>query len=524
MESAVATVYIGNNHFVSSLNRSILNNVEGFSIYTPIQRLVINSLDIVEKESGVSLNHKRTAVIISTTKGDVELITSNFEESYLWRISDCVKKHFNCKNSPKIISTACISGIAAVTYASRMIEDGEMDNVFVVGVDAINEFVIEGFNSFKSVSPTICRPYDKSRDGITIGEGCGVILLTNDESKSQSKIVVAGCGLSNDANHISGPSRDGSGLSLAIENAMKDAKIKSEDVDYVNLHGTGTLFNDEMESKAIALSHLSKTPCNSLKPYIGHTFGASGIIELIMVAQQMQDGVVLGVKGFKELGTPFELNVSANDRKVEINCAIKTASGFGGTNGAIVLLKSQVVKKQQNQTQIEEIGQIEIDSSNISIPFANYIKDEYKKLNNANIKFFKMDSLSKLGYIASCKLLGDLELNLLPERVAIVLANKSASLDTDLKHQAIVEQKLPEGASPAVFVYTLPNIVAGEIAIKHKFKSELLFFVNEQKNMEALKKYAQKIINRDVCDAVLYGWCELLGENYNVELRLIKRK
>ncbi len=108
-------------------------------------------------------------------------------------------------------------------------------------------------------------------------------------------------------------------------------------------------------------------------------------------------------------------------------------------------------------------------------------------------------------------------------RVAVVMANRSSSSQSDLKHQDIVNQRLAEGASPAVFVYTLPNIVASEIAIKHRFQGETIFFVEEQKSMPRLRRYSEDLMARGACDAVLYGWCELLGEDYNVELTLIKK-
>ncbi len=523
MDNSVDRVYIGGSYINSSLGHSLLDSMEGLEQYTPIQRLVIHSLNEVQSQSNIPLSGTRTAIIISTTKGDIGLLSSDFNGCYLWQIALSVREHFGCHTTPKVISTACISGVAATVYATRMVEDGEADSVYVVGADLSSDFIVEGFNSFKSVSATLCRPYDISRDGITIGQGCGVLLLTNDPQKSESKITIAGCGLSNDANHISGPSRDGSGLYQAMDIAMRDAGISSKDIDYVNLHGTGTLFNDDMESRAMELAGLSQTPCNSLKPYIGHTFGASGVIELVMVIEQMLSGEVYGVKGFKELGTPCELNISAQNRKVDINCALKSASGFGGTNAAIVLTKVPVTKARPLRHVVEEVAHIEIDSKDIDIPFSEYIKGEYRELGDANLKFFKMDALSKLGYVASCKLLQEIELDTPSQRVAILLANSSSSLDTDIKHQAIVDQRLPEGASPAVFVYTLPNIVAGEIAIKHKFKGELIFFVEESKDLDSLRKFAHKIIERGECDAVLYGWCELLNDNYNTELKLIKK-
>ena len=554
MDNKIERVYVGASSIISSLGSGTSNNVDsiqsfttniseydntpvciidrnsldfrGLERYTFAEQLAILAIDDVARNSSVAVNGERTAIIVSTTKGNIESLDCDFERTYLWCLSNNIKEYFECKNSPIIISTACISGVSAVVVGTRMIEDGQVDNVYVVGIDVVSRFVVAGFNSFKSISPTVCRPYDSSGDGLTLGEGCGVLLLMKDSDKSTSGIVVSGSGLSNDANHISGPSRSGDGLFLAIDKAMKQANIVSADLDYINMHGTGTAFNDQMESKAANMAKLLAVPCNSLKPYLGHTLGASGVIETILVVEQMRRGVIFGVKGYRESGVPFELNVTAEHRSGEINHAMKTASGFGGTNGAIVLsrecaLKSELKGRYPTQ-KVEELSHIEMSGDGEQV-FADYIKGTYRALGDANIKFFKMDRLSKLGYVASCKLLKGIDLDLPQDRVSVILANRSSSLDSDLKHQGVVNENLPEGASPAIFVYTLPNIVAAEVAIKHKFQGESVFIVEQTKSMESLARYAQQLIDRDICDAVIYGWCELLGESYNVELKLIRK-
>ena len=554
MAEKIDRVYVGASSIISSLGVGVSTNVDsilsfttniseydntpvcvidrnsldcqGLERYTFAEQLAILAINDVAQKSSVAVNSGRTAIVISTTKGNVELVDSDFERAYLWSLSNNIKEHFECKNTPVIISTACISGVAAVIVGARMIEDCQVDNVYVIGVDVVSRFVVAGFNSFKSISPTVCRPYDSSGDGLTLGEGCGVLLLTKYSDKSISGITISGGGLSNDANHISGPSRSGDGLFLAIDKAMKQANIVATDLDYINMHGTGTVFNDQMESKAMNMAGLLSVPCNSLKPYLGHTLGASGVIETILVVEQMHRGVIFGVKGYCESGVPFELNVSAEHRSGEINHVVKTASGFGGTNGAIVLSKESVLKSvtkdKYTVQKVEELSHIEM-CGDTKLPFVDYIKGEYRALGDANIKFFKMDRLSKLGYIASCKLLKGIDIGLPQDRVSVILANRSSSLDTDLKHQGVVNKNLPEGASPAIFVYTLPNIVAAEIAIKHRFQGESVFVVEQTKSMDSLASYAQKLIDRDICDAVIYGWCELLGEDYNVELKLIRK-
>lgn len=553
MGSVVRKVYCGPARIISSLGQSTLENYLGvdnymtnstqlsdgtpvclidkrkldltaLESYTFVEQLSLITLNDVMARSRITLDNKRTLLIISTTKGNIDYLKDDLGRSQLWAMANRLEAYFKCINKPVIVSNACVSGIAAVIMGTRLIEQEKYDHVYVVGVDVASEFVVSGFKSFKSISPTVCKPYDLSRDGLTLGEGCGAMLLTSNGELSESKVVVSGGGISDDANHISGPSRTGDGLAFAIEAAMSEAQLKASDISFINAHGTGTSFNDEMESRAFTLLSLTDIPCNSLKPYLGHTLGASGVMEIILSAEQLKNDHLFGIKGYSENGVPFELNVSDTHRNIKLTHCLKTASGFGGTNAAVILSKDSMAKvryKCDVSASIVEAGSVEILKS--ESPFAEFIRSEYKTLGETNLKFFKMDNLSKLGYVASCKLMSEITLEYPMDRIGIVLANRNSSLDTDLNHQNILDQHMPEGVSPAVFVYTLANIVAAEIAIRQKFQGELMMFVSEHKEMCFLKEYSHGLINDNRCDAVVYGWCDLLDENYNTELKLIKR-
>ncbi len=543
MEYLKRKVFCGTNRIISSLGvtteenyRGIENyvtNITKFSDGTPVckidrqkidlsqldeytfaEQLSIIALSDVIKRGSVDICDGRTLVIISTTKGNIECANSDIDRCYLWRMSEKIASYFHCANRPLIISDACISGVAAVVVGGRYIEQGDYDNVLVLGIDVISDFVVSGFNSFRSISPTICRPYDIERDGLTLGEACAVLLLSADDRHDEISVVVSGGALSNDANHISGPSRTGDGLHFAIDAALRKASLSPSEVSFVNLHGTGTLFNDEMESKAMELSLLRDIPTNSLKPYFGHTLGASGVMEVILSIEQLRHNHIFGVKGYHNSGLNFELNVSGNHRDKALFHCLKTASGFGGTNAAVVLSKHNCLK-------ISQVSEVEIIQG--EIPFSVYIREEYKSLGENYMKFFKMDDLCKLGYIASCKLLKGIKIDIPSNRIGIVLSCRSSSMESDLTHQNLVNQNLPQGASPSVFVYTLANIVAAEIAIRHKFQGELMMFVNEEKNIEFLKEYSSKLIQQGVCDGVLYGWCDYFNNKYNCEMKFLKK-
>ena len=381
-----------------------------------------------------------------------------------------------------------------------MILSGRYDNMIVVGVDVQNRFIISGFASFKSLSPELCRPYDASRCGLNLGEACGAVMLT--KTGTSDLVAIDGGSASDDANHISGPSRTGDGLYFAMRDAMSEAGVGPADVDMLQMHGTATAYNDEMESKAAGLAGLSDVPVQSLKPYFGHTMGASGIIETILAAEELKRGIFLGVKGFEELGVPVPLNVSAENRLItNPHHCLKTASGFGGTNAAVLLSfetpapasakKTSSALNPVRRVQISQ-GQVNVDETSAFVSsqtdFHTFSREAFKFREEANMKFYKMDDLCKLGYLASAWLLDGIEYG--EEECGIVMSGKYGCLDTDIRHQQIIDSEGDSSASPAVFVYTLPNVVAAEISIRHHIKGENIWFWSEDKTMSDIKKYA----------------------------------
>ena len=154
-----------------------------------------------------------------------------------------------------------------------------------------------------------------------------------------SGVKVSGGSVSNDANHISGPSRTGEELNLAISKAMNNAGLSANDIDFISAHGTATLFNDEMEAKAITLAGLQLVPVNSLKGYYGHTLGAAGLIESIISIQSLKENLVIPTRGFENIGVTQPINVCSTLYSATLKNCLKTASGFGGCNAAMVFSK-----------------------------------------------------------------------------------------------------------------------------------------------------------------------------------------
>lgn len=312
--------------------------------YTRFEKLLIASIGDALEKSPVNAAGKKTVLIISTTKGNIGLLengplTAGLQQRISLNTSArLVADHFNFTNPPVIVSNACISGIVALLTGMRLIRSGQYDHAVVAGADVISEFVLSGFQSFQAISAAPCKPFDAARDGISLGEGAGTIILSS-EIKNSSGIVVKGGTVSNDANHISGPSRTGEELNLAISKTFKSSGLSAKDVDFISAHGTATVYNDEMEAKAINLANLQSVPVNSLKGYYGHTLGAAGLIESIISVQSLKENTIIPTMGFHNMGVSQPVNVCSSLYKGVLKNCLKTASGFGGCNAAIMFSK-----------------------------------------------------------------------------------------------------------------------------------------------------------------------------------------
>ena len=312
--------------------------------FTKFEQLLITSITGALKNTGVDVADKKTILIISSTKGNISLLETQKNTPELQKrialstSAKLVADYFGFSNKPIIISNACISGVMGIITGTRLLRTGQYENAIVAGADVISSFILSGFESFQALSPQVCKPFDKSRDGLNLGEGAGTIILSNNK-KYTKNIKVLGGSVSNDANHISGPSRTGKELSFAIDQSLKEAGLSPNDIDFISAHGTATPYNDEMEANAINLSGLQSVPLNSLKGYYGHTLGAAGLIEAIISIQSLQQGLALPTQSIKEMEETKPVNVIAEPLSMKAKRFIKTASGFGGCNAAVIFGK-----------------------------------------------------------------------------------------------------------------------------------------------------------------------------------------
>ncbi|MBC7387926.1 MAG: hypothetical protein H7329_01825 [Opitutaceae bacterium] len=330
------------NFFSSSISEELFLKHTSFlndSGLTRLEKMMVATIANIQDKTFIDLSDKSTIFVFSTTKGNIDLLVENPDDIRLSlpSMAQAVSTFFKNPNTSLVISNACISGISAMILAKNMLEEGEFEQAIVCGGDTLSEFTVSGFNSLNAISPFPCRPFDKSRLGLSPGEGCGVLVLSRQKPDLDRPVYISGAATSNDANHISGPSRTGEGLNIAIEKAIKLAKIDKKDIGYINAHGTATLYNDESEGLAITLSGLQEANLHSLKGYLGHTYGAAGLIESAIAAECFYKKEILGSIGYSEHGISVPLNISQYNKALRTSHALKTASGFGGCNAALIL-------------------------------------------------------------------------------------------------------------------------------------------------------------------------------------------
>ena len=260
---------------------------------------------------------------------------------------------FGLKGKCFNVVTACATGTHSIGEAFRSIQYGEADVMVAGGAEAsITPIGIAGFTSLTALNTTedVSRasiPFDEDRNGFVMGEGAGVVVLESlEHAKARGANILAevvGYGATCDAFHITSPAEDGSGAARAMENAIKDAGITAEDIDYVNAHGTSTHHNDLFETKAIRLAlgdHAEKVKINSTKSMIGHLLGAAGGVEFITCVKSIQDGFVHATAGLEKPGEGCDLDYTMGDGvSMNVDVAISNSLGFGGHNASLIVKK-----------------------------------------------------------------------------------------------------------------------------------------------------------------------------------------
>jgi 3-oxoacyl-[acyl-carrier-protein] synthase II len=292
------------------------------------------------------------ALLLATTKGEIDFL----ERSVLVGRGDPAECHpdrllgkaaalTGAKGGAMVVSAACTSSAAAAAHAAAMIRSGRSDCVLVVACDGVTEFIYSGFSSLMAMDAVPSRPFDRSRSGLTLGEAAAFALVMGEERARREKRTIrgeiAGWGMSDDANHMTGPSRESEGLIRAIGRSLRSAGVDETGIGFVSAHGTGTPFNDAMEMRAFrAVFKDRKLPVYSVKGGIGHTMGAAGLVDMIVAQKALEAGVVPPTVNLVEADDDAAGWVSARPRPAGASrAALVTNAGFGGVNTALVIAR-----------------------------------------------------------------------------------------------------------------------------------------------------------------------------------------
>lgn len=534
------------------------NIPEGFYaslLFEDFETLALRSAQKAIANAQLELKGKRTAFILSSTKGNIE------ENISLADSAQRIANQLGIDSKPIIVCNACISGLSALILGNRLIDSDLYDAAIVCGCDTPRQFILSGFQSLKALSPEPCRPFDMERMGLNLGEAAATLILSKNPIQGNSWRMGDGF-IRNDAFHISTPSKTADGLYLSLQRTLesftKEISSTCKQIDmkahlaFINAHGTATLFNDQMESVAIGRAGLSDLPANAYKSFWGHTMGAAGILETIISMKAIDDDTILGTRGFSELGVSGKMNICAENRPTDKKGFIKMLSGFGGCNATIWAAKSpereyiDLSQKEQQKREFTTTHAIRITPEEVVLDHqklwegnqnANEKLEEqegaghhsllttlYKQMIGNYPKFYKMDGLSRLGFVAS-EILLNAEKGETDKERAIIFFNHSSSIASDRNYKESINDKNNYFPSPSIVVYTLPNIVTGEIAIRNHFHGETSFFILPDKDERMMEEILQASCRDAQSKSFLTGWIDYEDErHFEADLKIKKMR
>ena len=524
------------------MTAGIPNGFVASLLSSDFEELAFRSAQKAIDASGINVSSTRTVFILSSTKGAIEKLGQTEDDKlYLGNIAQRIAARLGIQLSPIVVCNACISGLAAMILASRLLVSKKYDYAVVCGADCPGRFIISGFQSLNAMSAFSCQPFDIERQGLNLGEAAATVVLGREIT---TKSVNNGCRrqvwqighgyIKNDAYHISAPSKTAEGLYEALQETMNG--IDKRNIAFINAHGTATLFNDQMEAIAIHRAELQDIPVNALKGYVGHTLGAAGIMETILCMKAVDDHTVLGTRGYEEVGVSGRIQLSSKHHSTIKTSFIKQLSGFGGCNAALYAQYVGVKPQEFSDSKtngggsanisysVKKKHRVHITPQGIWLDNKEFIIDKevtqnglltalYKQIIGNYPKYYKMDGLCRLGFVASELLLkaerdeGSFTEDINKTR-AIIFFNRSSSIASDKKYLASIVEKDNYFPSPSVFVYTLPNIVTGEIAIRNGYHGETSFYILPHKNELLMQDIIETTFMDEQTTSILTGWLD----------------
>ena len=482
--------------------------IDGYSKY---ESLIIRSIE--SAISHLEFAKEDTTLILSTTKGNIEDFDGdNDTKCSIAQSANRIAEYFGISNEPVSVCNACASGSAAILLANRLIESKRCKYVIVSGCDVQSKFIISGFQSLKALSSESCRPFDIERLGLNAGEAAATVVLSCNED-IRAKWYIADVASRNDAYNNTTPSPKGEGCAAAIE-AITTA---TDNIAFINAHGTATMYNDQMESKAIERAGLSSIPVNGLKGHFGHTMGAAGILETIVSCYAIDNNTALGTKGFEEIGVSGKVNIQSDAITTSGDSFLKIISGFGGCNTALMISKKQCRSTPHHISELSQLANVCIKANGSE----GYLKSLYQEVLGSYPKFFKMDGMSQLALLASERLLKDVDID--KTGMGVILFNRTSSCHADKLYYCTISNDSDYFPSPALFIYTLPNIAISEIAIKHGIKGETCFYIVPDYNHDLMQSVIKATLLDGRTKSLITGTIDYIDEtNFEIDLNLIK--
>lgn len=512
---------------------------------------------------------RKLGFIFASTKGNIDALGqpgATHDEVSLTGTTERLAARLGIAGGVATVSQACISALSALILARKWLLFEGYEQVLVCAGDELGTFICEGFASLKSLDSGQAKPFDSNRKGLNLGEGVGAMLLSSApvEYAPGFTFNIVGGATTNDANHLSAPSRTGKTLAAAITHAMEEAEVRADDLAFVSPHGTATIYNDEMESKAYALAHLSSVPAVGYKGFLGHTLGACGLVELALMLEAMKGGVIPRTYGFCKRGTPEPMGVLSQEQPIAGNAVLKTASGFGGCNAAVVVQHEQahggavrsmlsdagidsqyvnlsiatpIVQKQDFTNiaahKLEVLrrvriasGEVRVDGevvySQVDTAFPEFIRGARIPDEGIGKRFGRMDEQCQLGVVAGQYLLRGYGKEFKPEETCVVLMNQHGSLNSDIKHQESLG--IGRMGSPSTFLYTLPSTVLGELCVCFGWQGENIFLLENEPSGQAWQRAHRIAEQCPYASHAVVGWCDYLQGEYRAEFELMRLK
>ena len=534
---------------------------------TRFEAMVMKSVGSALAQTDIDVTSADVVLVISTTKGNIDELSLSpsssipSSSSSEKRVSPSasaqhVATALGMTTTPIVVCNACISGVSALSLASRLLQQKTYRYAIVCGADSQNRFIVSGFQSLKAMSDEPCRPFDEERLGLNLGEAAATVILSSNDSITMSGVKgetaeatsaescsgwhIVSSAVRNDAFHLSNPSRTGEGSRLAIESVVKG--VEKGDLAVINAHGTATMYNDQMESVAIERAGLGAIPVNALKGIYGHTMGAAGVLETILTMHSLDQSVVLGTPGYAERGVSGRINIQKTSEMAQGTTFLKIISGFGGCNGAILLSKTSCGEQDVSTAQVTATmtelrtthtvsitpNAVVLDGETIEVEGTGkaMLTSLYKSYVADYPKFYKMDVLSRLGFIATELLLRreGIERFLEREDRGVVLFNSHSSITADKEYLASISNDEEYFPSPSAFIYTLPNIVTGEIAIRNKYHGETAFYVLPQRDEETMSNIISATFADTAMSSLIVGWVDCESDDeFEASVSIVER-